>query len=106
MSPENKPAGTMSAKYRTLISKFIDHQISAQEFQTTFLKSFKNETAHGLSAEFDVLDGLFADADDYVADPELRESARGLDDGKLFRALDDAELRARAREAYRKLYET
>jgi hypothetical protein len=95
----------MSAKYRALISKFIDHRISAQEFQTTFLKLFKNEKAHGLSAEFDILDGLFADADDYVADAELREKARELYDGKLFRTLDDAELRVRAREAYRKLYE-
>jgi len=40
---------------------------------------------------------LFADVDDYTADPELRETAGGL---------DDEQLRTCAREAYRKLYES
>ncbi|ORB86579.1 hypothetical protein B1987_25575 [Mycobacterium kansasii] len=48
-------------------------------------------------AEFKVLDRLFADVDDYTADPELRETAGGL---------DDEQLRTCAREAYRKLYES
>jgi hypothetical protein len=58
--------------------------------------------------EFDILAELFTDADDYVADPEVRKYMHSLDPEfrRYVHAFDDEELRTRAREAYRKLYET
>jgi PleD family two-component response regulator len=46
--------------------------------------------------EFDVLDALFADVDDYVSDPTLRESTGGI---------SGEELRARTRDAYTRLFD-
>lgn len=48
-----------------------------------------------LGDEFDVLDSLFADVDEYVADPELRAQTGGL---------DNEELRERTRAAYEQLF--
>jgi hypothetical protein len=97
MSRDNAAAGRMTAKYRGLISRLINHQISAQEFQSSYFMVFKNDQDQIPGPEFKILDKLFADVDDYTADPELRKRAGGL---------DDEELRSRAREAYRKLYES
>jgi hypothetical protein len=69
---------------------------------------FKNDQDYSLDEdEYGILEELFTDADDYSADPEYRKYVHTLDPGsrKLFRAFDDEELRVRAREAYRKLYE-
>lgn len=96
MSPNNAAAERMTAKYRELVSRFIDRQISAQQFQSAYFMVFKNDEDQVPGVEFKILDRLFADVDDYTADPELRKRAGGL---------DDEELRTRAREAYRKLYE-
>ena len=45
--------------------------------------------------EFDILDELFANVDDYVSDPTLRDSTGGL---------SGEELRTRARDAYARLF--
>jgi hypothetical protein len=108
MSSDYAAAAREAAKYRGLISSFINRQISAQEFKSSYLRLFKNEKGLGLSVEFDILEELFTDADGYVADPEYRKYLRskGPESRKLFPAFDEEELRDRAREAYRKLYET
>ena len=93
---ENAAVERMIAKYAGLISRFVDGKISAQEFQHAYLSTFKNDNAQVRGPAFNVLDRLFADADDYVADPELRKRAGGL---------DDEELRSRAHNAYQKLYQ-
>jgi hypothetical protein len=95
------------AKYKSLISQFIKGQVSALDFQTSYLRMFKNEEDIDIGAEFDILEELFTDTDDYVADPELRSYLRAKDPEfrKYVQALDDEELRVRAREAYRKLYD-
>jgi hypothetical protein len=100
--------GAAAEKYRGLISKFINHQMPADDFQAYYLALFKRDTDHFLEAEFRILDRLFADADDYIADPEYRAYLRSKDPEslKLFRAFDEEELRDRAREAYRMLYGT
>jgi hypothetical protein len=105
MSFDNEAAERMAARYRGLISRFINREISAGEFESFYLALFKHDKDQVPSPQFEVLDRLFADVDDYVADPDLRKRVAELNDGKLLRTLDDAELRARAREAYRKLYE-
>lgn len=56
---------------------------------------FKNDQNQVMSEEFEVLDGLFADVDEYVADPQLRTAGGGI---------DEDELQLRARKAYTRLY--
>jgi Bacterial self-protective colicin-like immunity len=73
MSPDNVAAERMTAKYRNLISGFINHRISAEEFQSSYFMLFKNDEDQVPGSEFKTLDKLFADADDYTADPELRK---------------------------------
>ena len=95
------------AKYKALISQFINGQISASDFQEAYLTMFKNEEPIGIKDVFDVLEYLFTSADGYVADPEVRTKilAENPDLRKYGQALDDEELRADAREAYRQLFE-
>jgi self-protective colicin-like immunity protein len=95
MSFDNTTTERMVAKYKDLISKFVNRQVSAQNFESAYLMVFKTDKDQVPSSEFDVLEKLFFAVDDYVADPELRKKVGGL---------NDEELRAYADEAYSKLY--
>ncbi len=108
MSSDGAAAARKSAKYKGLITSFINRQISAQEFSASCLQMFKKDGDYSLShEEFDILEELFTDADDYSANPEYHEYVDNLNPESrgLIRALDEEELRDRALEAYRKLYE-
>ena len=100
------PASENARKYQGLISQFINGQISASEFETTFLPVFKTSEDMLGQDEFEILQYLFRSCDEYVADPELRD--RILADAahvrKYGRPLDDEELRACAESAYRQLF--
>ncbi|NKX90517.1 hypothetical protein HGA10_24850 [Nocardia coubleae] len=85
----------MVAGYRELIRSFAKGEKSADQFEQEYLQKFKHDENQILSPEFDILDSLFADVDEYVADPELREDAGGLDADRL---------RSRAQAVFRKLY--
>ena len=95
MSFDNTTTERIVAKYKDLISKFVNRQVSAQNFESAYLMVFKTDKDQVPSSEFDVLEKLFFAVDDYVADPELRKKVGGL---------NDEELRANADEAYSKLY--
>ncbi|VBA50911.1 hypothetical protein LAUMK191_02074 [Mycobacterium attenuatum] len=97
MFPEGASVERMTTKYQELILRSINREISAPELQSLYFTAFKDDRDQVPGAEFKILDRLFADVDDYTADPELRETAGGL---------DDEQLRTCAREAYRKLYES
>jgi Bacterial self-protective colicin-like immunity len=86
----------MLENYRDLIRRFVIGDISADEFETDYLARFKDDTNQVTGEEFDILDELFADVDDYVSDPTLRESTGGI---------SGEELRARARDAYARLFD-
>lgn len=85
----------MLAGYEPLIRRFVRGEMSADEFEANFLSFFKNDKNQVVSEEFEVLDGLFADVDEYVGDPRLRAAGGGL---------DAEELRSRALRAYTHLY--
>jgi hypothetical protein len=85
----------MLAGYEPIIRRFISGHMSAGEFESNFLSYFKSDRSQVVSEEFEVLDALFADVDEYVADPRLRAAGGGL--------AGDA-LRSRARQAYVRLY--
>lgn len=106
MVPDRESSLNGIEKYKKLISQFINREISASDFQSSFLKMFKNELDLIEGDEFDILQYLFTSADGYVADPELRSRmlAENPDLRKYGQALDEEELRADAREAYRKLF--
>lgn len=97
MSGETSAAERMIVKYKGLLSRFVDRKMSAQEFQTSYFQLFKSDDDQVSGREFKILDKLFAEVDDYTADPELRGRAGGI---------DDEELRACAREAYEALWES
>jgi hypothetical protein len=83
-------------QYRDLIRRFVIGDISADRFEMDYLARFKDDPHQVIGEEFDILDELFADVDDYVSDPTLRESAGGI---------SGEELRARARDAYARLFD-
>jgi hypothetical protein len=97
MSDAIRAVERMTAKYKDLILGFIDRKISAEEFQASYFRLFKNDEDQVPGREFKILDRLFADVDDYTSDPELRKRAGGL---------GDEELRTRASEAYQALWES
>jgi Bacterial self-protective colicin-like immunity len=106
MASSDASAPKGGAKYKTLISQFINYEISASEFQSCYLKAFKNEEEMIGGEEFDILEYLFTSADGYVADPESRRNllVEHPEWRKAGQGLDDEELRACARNAYRQLY--
>ena len=67
----------MLEAYRNLIHRFVIGDISADEFETDYLARFKDDPNQVIGEEFDILDELFADVDDYVGDPALGESVSG-----------------------------
>jgi hypothetical protein len=66
----------MLAGYEPIIRPIICGDLSASDFESDFLSYFKHDWKQVVSEEFEVLDGLFADVDEYVADPRLRGSWR------------------------------
>jgi hypothetical protein len=64
--------------YRHLLEQFVDGQITADEFETEYLKTYlSDESPHVERAVFAVVDGFFADVDAYVADAEIRDHSEG-----------------------------
>lgn len=95
MSLDKTTIDRMTKKYRELISRFTNQQISVEEFETDYLRLFKHDEDQVACPEFDALEKLFFAVDDYVADPGLRQAVRGLDEDQL---------RDCARDTYRRLY--
>jgi hypothetical protein len=73
---------TRTDKYITLIRQFLDHRMSAEDFERQYLRLFKNETAGMTIAEFSPLDRLFTAVDAFCPDPSLR-SEDDLDEDQL-----------------------
>lgn len=95
MARMDESVSRMVQGYRDIIYRFISGQSSAAQFEEQFLSYFKADQNQVSGAEFDVLDALFADVDEYVEDPELRAEVGGI---------DEAELQRRALRAFRRLY--
>lgn len=98
MSAKIEATTQMAERYRKLISKFVAREISAPEFEGSYLTLFKSDNNKVGGEKFNILDRLFADVDAYEADPKLRKQVYG--------AIGDEELLNCARAAYQKLYET
>jgi hypothetical protein len=82
--------------YAVLLRLLIDGRLAGEEFEVVFLPLYKKDATSWSPEIFDVLDGFFADVDDFCADPVLRAEVGGM---------DEAELRCRAEIAYQRLAE-
>lgn len=95
MAEYDRGVALMLDGYKEMIRRFVLGEATADEFETAYLRKFKHDSSQVPGPEFEILDGLFADVDDYVADPELLDRAGGL---------SGDELRTRARSAYVRLF--
>lgn len=71
------------APYAVLLRLFVDGAMSADEFEVVFLRLYKADSTDWSPDLFRLLDGLFADVDDYCPEPRLRRSVGGLDEKAL-----------------------
>src|SRR5258707_3205941 len=71
------------SSYVDLIDRFIGRDISAPDFEKSFLQAMKSE--HRILGDplYPILQELFEDADAYVEQAELRTEPEGLDDEQL-----------------------
>ena len=69
-------------RYATLAQSFVDGEISAVQFEDSYLTLFRNEAKY-IPEEFATpINEIFYDVDAYVADPALREDG-DLDENQL-----------------------
>jgi hypothetical protein len=59
-------------EYRDLMRSFYDGGMTAGDFETSYLRLFKEDAGRKPDAIFQILDGLFADVDAFSPDPALR----------------------------------
>lgn len=81
------------AQYVILIRAFLENRLTGQEFQLLYLSHFKSDSRHRPNEIFDILDGLFADVDEYCYDDELRQRAGGINESQLRERVRSAEER-------------
>ncbi|WP_046006447.1 colicin immunity domain-containing protein [Pseudoalteromonas rubra] len=79
--------------YILLVTQFVVGEVTAGQFEASYMDMFKNESREIPDDIYDVLNDLFSDVDAYCGDPDLR----GDED------LDELTLLSRAKEALRKL---
>lgn len=92
--------GSEYEDYGSLLNRFIQHRMSADEFQIAYLKLFKNERRQLDEALFDVLDTLFGDVDAFSSEPTIRAELEAQKPGFY---LDEAKLRQRVVYAFERL---
>ena len=85
------------ASYVDLIDRFVGRDISAPDFEKSFLQKLKSDSRILDDAVYSILQELFEDADAYVERAELRTAPEDLDDEQLLASA------LRARYALRRL---
>ena len=85
------------SSYVDLIDRFIGRDISAPDFEKSFLHAMKSEGRILGDPVYPILQELFEDADAYVGQAELRSEPEDLDDEQLLASAQ------RARHALREL---
>lgn len=66
-----------------------------EEFEKQYFNYSRSDPHQVGGPEFDILDALFADVDDFTSDHRLRSASNGI---------DEAELRRRASVVYQRLF--
>jgi hypothetical protein len=62
-------------EYVVLIKKFIDHKMTALDFDAEFLAKFKGDNSIRPEYEYEVLNGMFGEIDSLVLDPAISADA-------------------------------
>lgn len=75
--------GPAVAPYRALLEQFVAGILSAPDFESKFFPMYKNDPSLWPDEIFTVLDGFFADVDEYQPDPALRAQIGGIDEDQL-----------------------
>ncbi|WP_407726486.1 colicin immunity domain-containing protein [Rhodococcoides fascians] len=83
MAEHKRPVEVMLSQYRELIERFVKEEISADDFEEEYIRTFTNDKCQVPGSEFIVLEKLFFDVDDYVSDPALRDSPEDLSGEQL-----------------------
>jgi len=76
-------------KYAVLIERFVSGEISASEFEVSYLDAFKNEDFGFDQDVYEILNFLFSDVDAYCSDPDLRDND-DLDEEQLLNSAKKA----------------
>jgi Bacterial self-protective colicin-like immunity len=80
-------------QYVILIRAFLEGRLTGGEFQMLYLAAFKSDNKHRPSDIFSILDGLFADIDNYCSDDVVRQRVGGIDEEELRARTQTAEAR-------------
>lgn len=78
MAEDRRRVALMLQGYRDLIERFASGEISADVFEHDFMNRFKSDPNQVVGDEFDVLDRLLADVDEYVDDLVIRRDTGGI----------------------------
>ena len=78
------------ASYAVLLRAFVEHRLTAVEFETAFLSVFKHDDVTHPEAQFAVIDELVGTVDEYCSDEALRREVGGIDEVGLRRAASQA----------------
>ena len=97
MTENQRSVDAMLSQYREIIRKFVNDEMSADDFEAKYLHTFTNDKVHVRGDVFVILEDLFFDVDDYVSDPVLRDSPGDL---------SGEQLRERAAATYKKLFDS
>jgi hypothetical protein len=71
------------SSYVDLIDRFIEREISAPDFEKSYLHAMKSERPVLGEPVYPILQELFEDADAYVEQADLRTEPEDLDDERL-----------------------
>ena len=81
------------AEYQDYINRFVSGRLGVDEFETGYLRMFKEDSTIWPDAEYQILNDLFSAVDAYCENPALRQPF----------SLNEEQLRMEAQRALRAL---
>jgi len=67
--------------YQSLLEAFVERRLLASDFESTYLRMFKDDSAFRPTAEYEILNGLFAAVDAYCDDSSIFKPGMLDEDG-------------------------
>ncbi len=79
--------------YIDLVENFTNNQIDAGQFEKSFLELFKNDSSEFSEKEYEILNNIFYDVEDFCADSTIRDEED----------LDEEQLKTRSKQHLKEL---